>query len=133
MNKDIISENQSAWERKSWINDFFNDKKFAKSLTESYADDVLEAVAEDYFPSLDAAIADLQARTGLTASEVSVIKTAAIKLVAGEKEECEEEIPGNKSVAGDRLVKESPEEAVASSTEKVKVAGIEHLKEFRLH
>ena len=117
----IISENQDAWNKKSWINELVNNTKLAASLTDEYAHDVLEAVGEDYFPSLDSALADLSARTGLTASETSVIKRAALALVkeADVPESCyvckEEEIPGNKEVPGHKLVKESPEISASTS------------------
>ena len=113
-----IAENQDAWNRKSWINDLANDKVLQANLTDDYAHDVLEAVAEGYFPTLDSAIAELSMRTGLTASEAGVIKTAAMELVL----KSEEEVPGNKEdVPGDRLIKESPAEA--SSKAKAKTAG----------
>ncbi len=131
----IISEINETWEKKSWLNDFVNNVKLGTSLTEDYANDILEAVSEDYFPSLDAAIADLQTRVGLTASEAGRIKTAAIELVkkaeAPACELCKDEIPGNKEVAGDKLVKEAPE-AVASANTEVVTAGMpEHLKQYQ--
>ena len=84
------SENQSGYTKKSWINDLMNDKVLSANLTEEYAHDVLESVADETFSNLDAAIADLSLRTGLTASEVGIIKTAAIKMVQA----CDD-IPGN--------------------------------------
>ena len=114
----LISENQSAWGKVSWINDLTTDKVLQANLTDDYAHDVLEAVAEGYFPTLDDAIAELSLRTGLTASEAGIIKTAAIALVVKD----EETVPGNKEdVKGDRLVKESPSEASAKA--KAKTAG----------
>jgi hypothetical protein len=119
----IISENQEAWNKKSWINELVNNTKLAASLTDEYAHDMLEAVGEDYFPSLDSALADLSARTGLTASEIGVIKRAALELVKLSEipvapaacAVCEaDEVPGNKDVPGHKLVKESPE--VSAST-----------------
>jgi hypothetical protein len=127
----IISENQEAWSKKSWINELTNNTKLAASLTDEYAHDVLEAVGEDYFPSLDSALADLSQRTGLTASEIGVIKTAALALVKATAEPATpacstcsvaDEIPGNKEVPGHKLVKESPEGVTAASTE-TKTAG----------
>src|ERR1035437_4057181 len=86
----IISENQTGYTKISWINNLMNDKVLSANLTEEYAHDMLEAVADETFSNLDAAIADLSLRTGLTASEVGVIKTAAIKMVKADAE-----IPGN--------------------------------------
>ncbi len=129
----IISENQNAWGKKSWLNNFCNDKIISANLTEEYAHDVLEAVGEDYFPTLDAAIADLSLRTGLTASEVGEIKRVCIAMVdnsnTSNTTNCEcscekiEDIPGNKDVSGDRLVKEGPD-AVASITPDVSAKGM---------
>jgi len=131
----IISENQEAWSKKSWINELVNNTKLANSLTEEYAHDVLEAVGEDYFPSLDSALADLSSRTGLTASETNEIRKVAIAMVTKKADihgptcECEE-IPGNKEVPGHKLVKESPE--VAASTAPDVTAGMpEHLKQYQ--
>jgi hypothetical protein len=122
----LISENQDAWGKVSWINDLTTDKVLQANLTDDYAHDVLEAVAEGYFPTLDSAIAELSLRTGLTASEAGVIKTAATALVKANTEVVikkeEETVPGNKEdVAGERLVKEGPAEASAKAD--VKVAG----------
>lgn len=131
----IISENQGAWAKKSWINELVNNAKFANSLTEEYAHDVLEAVGEDYFSSLDSALADLSNRTGLTASETNEIKKVAIAMVTKADVHspscvCEEEVPGNKEVPGHKLVKESPE--VSASTTPDATAGMpEHLKQYQ--
>jgi ribosomal protein L37AE/L43A len=77
----FISENEGSWSKKSWINDFTDNVKLARSLTEAYAEDVLEAVAEDFFPTLEAAITDLQIRTGLNKKEASDIRRVAIAMV----------------------------------------------------
>ncbi len=124
-----ISENQEAFKKKSWINDFMDNTVLAANLTEDYAHDVLEAVGEDYFPSLDEAIADLSLRTGLTASEGENIKRVCIAMVKKAVEipvieiKKTEEIPGNKEVPGAQLVKESPE-AVASMTPDITAKGM---------
>ena len=75
------NEHSDSWNKKSWINDLANDLVLAKDLTERYAEDVLEAVGEDYFPSLDDAIADLAQRTGLNIKEAAGIKRVAIAMV----------------------------------------------------
>ena len=124
----MISEQENSWGKKSWINNFVNDKAVIANLTEEYANDVLESIADDTFTSLDAAIADLSLRTGLTASEVSDVKRVCVAMVKKAEEApaacnvCkEDEVPGNKDVPGARLVKESPE-AVAKVTLKEKIA-----------
>jgi hypothetical protein len=130
----IISENEQAWSKKSWINDLAQNVKLANSLTEEYATDVLESVAEGYHTSLDEAIADLSKRIGLKASESLEIKTAAVKMVMPDKKACcceckEQEIVGNKDVPGAMLVKVSPEAAtesvqtIAKTNGEVKIAG----------
>ena len=139
MAKHIISETDGDWKNKSWIQELASDTKLASNLTEDYANDMLEAVADDTFPTLDAAVMDLKDRVGLTASETEEIKTAAIKLVKSdcccqcEKLKMQKDqlkglgfpeaanegpiVPGNKEdVPGDRLVKESP---TASDNSKV--------------
>jgi len=125
----IISTQELDFRKKSWINDLMNDRVLNANLTEEYANDVLESVADETFGNLDEAIADLSRRTGLTASEAGVIKTAAVALVKASTEvipearvvceKKEEEIPGNVPAAGKRLVKESP---VASAAGKITVA-----------
>lgn len=131
----FISENQEGYTKKSWINNLMNNKVLQANLTEEYAHDILESVADETFSSLDDAIADLSRRIGLTASEVGIIKTAAIAMVR----KADEEIPGNiapeEKPAGAEagLTKTTEEEGkteVASSCS-VKKAGIEHLKEFQ--
>jgi hypothetical protein len=74
------SQNQENWKRQSWINDFTSDVKLAKSLTEAYAEDVLEAVAEDFQPNLTAAIEDLRIRVGLTVKEANDVKKVAFAM-----------------------------------------------------
>lgn len=136
MSRINISENQEAWGKKSWINNFVNDKAVIANLTEEYAHDILESVNEDFFPSLDSAIADLSLRTGLTASEASEIKRVCVAMVTKKSEEtieagsaCEmkKNIPGlkeedEKSGEGAGLTKESPKEASAKMTLKDKIA-----------
>jgi len=67
--------------KESWINEITNNTKLAKTLTEEYANDVLESVADEYFPTLDSAIADLKNRIGLTASESDEIKKVCVAMV----------------------------------------------------
>jgi len=73
----FITAQENNWKKESWINDFTSDVKLAKNLTEAYANDVLEAIAEDFQPNLTSAIEDLRVRTGLTASEANDIRKVA--------------------------------------------------------
>ena len=77
----ITRQSNDLLHSESWINDFTNNVKLAKTLTDDYANDVLEAVADDTFSSLDAAISDLKTRIGLTASESDEIKRTCIAMV----------------------------------------------------
>ncbi len=93
MSKNIISEINEEWSKKSWINDFTSNAGLNKSLSEEYAEDVLQAVAEDYHTNLSDAIADLQQRVGLTTAEAGEIKRVALAMVNPKKEVKAGELP----------------------------------------
>ncbi len=74
----IKAERNEDFGKKSWINDMVMDVKLAKDLTSIYADDVIQAVDEKSFGTLDDAIAALKAEVGLTTADVNDIKMVVL-------------------------------------------------------
>lgn len=88
----FITANEESWKKQSWINDFANTPKLAKSLTEEYANDVIEAMAEDYHPTLTAAIESLAKRTGLSTKEAKDVRKTVLAMYKGELHH--DDVPG---------------------------------------
>ena len=140
----FITAQENNWKKESWINDFTSDVKLAKNLTEAYANDVLEAIAEDFQPNLTSAIEDLRVRTGLTASEANDIRKVAyamFKEAEGGPLTGTHDTGGQMDSSGNILEKGelAPTEptnpsqmpAISSQKGKTKTSGMEHLKEYQ--
>jgi uncharacterized protein YoaH (UPF0181 family) len=70
----IQNEHVDSWNKKAWMDEFLSSPRLANDLTSRYAEDIIQAVEEKDFNSLDDAIAELKTRVNLTASETSDIK-----------------------------------------------------------
>lgn len=134
----LKSQTDNAW-KTSWVNDFSNNVRLANELNNAYAEDIIQAVQEKDFDTLESALEDLRVRIGVSKTAMQDIEKIAIAGLSTKKasehgeESCdikvaleiesEEGIPGN-AEGEPRLVKETE----AS----VKSAGApEHLKEFQ--
>ena len=69
-------DREGIWSKKAWINDFVS-PKLASDLTTIYADDVIQAVEDNEFSTLKAAIDDLSLRVGLSSLQVDGIRRCA--------------------------------------------------------
>lgn len=74
----IQNEHMDSWTKKSWMDDLAKDARFAKDLTSIYADDVIQAVEDKEFNSLDDAISALKVEVGLTTADVADIKKIVV-------------------------------------------------------
>jgi len=114
--------------RGDWLESFANDAGLSNELNNAYADDIIQAVEEKYFDTLEASLEDLRVRIGVSKAAVKDIKRIALAKLAGKKtvanESCkveistdeEEEIPGNRDGEA-RLVKET-EASVTTAAKK---------------
>lgn len=72
------NERMDNWNKKSWLDEFVSNPRLSKDLTTIYADDVLQAVSDNSFGTLDEAIASLKEEAGLTTAEVNDIKRIVV-------------------------------------------------------
>lgn len=72
------NERMDTWNKKSWLDEFVSSPRLATDLTSIYAEDVLQAVGDKSFNTLDEAIASLKAEVGLTTAEVDSIKKVVL-------------------------------------------------------
>jgi len=71
-----FSRNEN-WNNQKWMNDL---KIASAELDSGYATDMLEAVADKSFSTLEAALDDLRLRTGLSSADIKSIHLAALEI-----------------------------------------------------
>ena len=72
-----FSRNENWMKKESWLDQFVSNPKTARDLNSIYADDVINAYNDKEFSTLEAAVADLKVRVGLSDGEANEIRHIA--------------------------------------------------------